>query len=89
MGRGESSGERRRAPEAGRVEARAGSRIELSEERLRLIQAAGGIGGFDWDIAAGQASGSPELYALLGLPQTATLDRETWKIGCTSTIARA
>jgi PAS domain S-box-containing protein len=59
----------------GEVEARAGSRIELSEERLRLIQAAGGIGGFDWDIAAGQASGSPELYALLGLPQTATIDR--------------
>ena len=59
----------------GAVEARAGSRIELSEERLRLIQAAGGIGGFDWDIAASQASGSPELYALLGLPQTATIDR--------------
>ena len=59
----------------GEVEALAGSRIELSEERLRLIQAAGGVGGFDWDIAAGQASGSPELYALLGLPQTATIDR--------------
>ena len=63
--------------ELGAAEARAGSRIELSEERLRLIQAAGGIGGFDWDIAAGQASGSPELYALLGLPPTVTLDRET------------
>ncbi len=59
----------------GEVEARAGSRIELSEERLRMIQAAGGVGGFDWDIAAGQASGSPELYALLGLPQTTTIDR--------------
>ena len=59
----------------GEAEARAGSRIELSEERLRLIQAAGGIGGFDWDMAAGQASGSPELYALLGLPETATLNR--------------
>ena len=60
----------------GEAEARAGSRIELSEERLRLIQAAGGIGGFDWDMAAGQASGSPELYALLGLPETATLNRQ-------------
>ena len=59
----------------GEIQARAGSQIELSEERLRLIQAAGGIGGFDWEIAAGQASGSPELYGLLGLPQTATIDR--------------
>ena len=62
--------------ELGEAEARAGSQIELSEERLRLIQAAGGIGGFDWDIAAARASGSPELYALLGLPETATINRD-------------
>ncbi|MGI8841111.1 MAG: response regulator [Caulobacteraceae bacterium] len=59
------------------VEAAAGSLVRLSEERLRLVQAAGGIGGFDWDVRRGEAVCSPEFYALLGLPPGAPIDRET------------
>ncbi|MDQ2861846.1 MAG: CHASE3 domain-containing protein [Pseudomonadota bacterium] len=58
------------------VEASAGSRVRLSEERLRLVQAAGGIGGFDWDVRRGAGLCSPEFYALLGLPPDTPIDRE-------------
>ena len=61
----------------GEVEALAGSRVQLSEERLRLIQAAGGVGGFDWDIAAGAATCSPEFHGLLGLPPDAPIGPDT------------
>ena len=60
----------------GEVEAQAGSRVRLSEERLRLVQAAGGIGGFDWDVQRGEAVCSPEFYALLGLPEGTPITRE-------------
>jgi len=52
------------------IETRASGRIKLSEERLRLIQAAGGIGGFDVDLAAGRAICSPEFLALFGFDHT-------------------
>ncbi len=58
------------------IEALAGSQIELSEGRLRLIQAAGGVGGFDWDVARGEAACSPEFYALLGLSPETRIDRQ-------------
>ena len=57
------------------IEARAGSQVELSEGRLRLIQGAGGVGGFDWDVARGEAACSPEFYALLGLAPETRIDR--------------
>ena len=58
------------------VESSAGSRVRLSEERLRLVQAAGGIGGFDWDVRRGAGLCSPEFYALLGLPPETPIDRD-------------
>lgn len=52
--------------------------LRESEERLRLIQAAGGIGGFDYDLQADDAVCTPEYYALFGLPDGSPINRETW-----------
>ncbi len=57
------------------IETRALRRIRTSEERLRLIQAAGGIGGFDVDLAAGRAICSPEFLGLFGLPEHTNVTR--------------
>ncbi len=58
----------------GEIEANAGYRVRLSEERLQLMLAAGGIGGFDWDLALQRGIFSAELYDLLGLPQGGAID---------------
>ncbi len=60
----------------GELETRAARRIRLSEERLRLVQAAGGVGGFDVDLSTGKAIGSPELHAQFGFPEGEPLSRE-------------
>ena len=39
------------------------------ETMLRLAQRAGGIGVFDWDLAAGTARCSAEFFAMFGLPE--------------------
>ena len=48
--------------------------LHENEARLRLVQAAGGIGSFDWDIASGRIHRSPEYLALHGLPPNTPLD---------------
>ena len=57
------------------IETRAAGRIKRSEERLRLIQAAGGIGGFDVDLEKHRAVCSPEFLALFGLPENTPVTR--------------
>lgn len=47
--------------------ARAETALRDNEERLRLVQAAGGIGSFTWDMVTGQVHRSPEYLALQGL----------------------
>jgi PAS domain S-box-containing protein len=53
--------------------------LRESEERLRLVQTAGEIGSFDYDLKKDEAICSPEYYALLGLPQGHPINRETWQ----------
>ncbi|HEY8616789.1 PAS domain-containing sensor histidine kinase [Phenylobacterium sp.] len=48
--------------------ARAENRLRENEERLRLVQAAGGVGSFDWDMRTGTIHRSPEYLQLQGLP---------------------
>ncbi len=60
----------------GSIEERATERVRESEERLRLIQAAGGIGGFDVDLGNDRVICSPEFYALFGLAPDAPLTTE-------------
>jgi len=48
--------------------ARTEARLRENEERLRLVQAAGGIGSFDWDMRSGAIHRSPEYLHLQGLP---------------------
>ncbi|WP_334164630.1 PAS domain-containing sensor histidine kinase [Phenylobacterium sp.] len=48
--------------------ARTETNLRENEERLRLVQAAGGIGSFDWDMVTGRIHRSPEYLALQGLP---------------------
>jgi len=57
---------------------KADAALRESEERLRIVQAAGGIGSFDYDLMRDEAICSPEYYALLGLPEGSTINRETW-----------
>jgi PAS domain S-box-containing protein len=52
--------------------------LRESEERLRLVQAAGGVGSFDYDLQKDVAICSPEYYALFGLPLGYPINRETW-----------
>lgn len=52
-----------------------------SVERLRLVQQAGGIGSFDWDMANDRVHRSPEYLALQGLGPDWPLDgpsNENW-----------
>ena len=58
----------------GEVEANAGSRVRLSEERLQLMYAAGGVGGFDWDLSERRGVFSAEFYDLLGRRQAEPID---------------
>ncbi len=60
----------------GSIEANATRRVLESEERLRLIQTAGGIGGFDVDLGNDRVVCSPEFYALFGLLPEAKLSAE-------------
>lgn len=53
--------------------------LRESEERLRLVQAVGGIGSFDYDLQKDYGFGSPEYYGLLGLPEGAPLDGKIWR----------
>ena len=53
--------------------------LRESEARLRLVQASGGIGTFDYDLQSDHAICSPEYYAMLGLPDGAPINRETWR----------
>ncbi len=48
--------------------ARAENRLRENEERLRLVQAAGAVGSFDWDMVSGRIHRSPEYLQLQGLP---------------------
>lgn len=48
--------------------ARAETALRENEERLRLVQAAGGVGSFAYDMVSGQVHRSPEYLALQGLP---------------------
>ena len=49
------------------------------ETMLRLAQRAGGIGVFDWDLAAGTARCSAEFFAMFGLPELeGSMTAEQW-----------
>jgi two-component sensor histidine kinase/PAS domain-containing protein len=48
--------------------ARAENRLRENEARLRLVQAAGAVGSFDWDMLSGRIHRSPEYLQLQGLP---------------------
>ena len=53
--------------------------LRASEERLRLAQAASGIGIWDWDLGSGKMAWSPEIYGFLGLqPASAEPSLATW-----------
>ena len=47
------------------------SELRENEERLRLVQAAGRVGSFDWNIRTGEIHRSPEYLELQGLPPDA------------------
>jgi PAS domain S-box-containing protein len=57
--------------------------VEALEERdalLRLAQSSGGIGIFDWDLAAATVRGSAEFFGMLGLPsETGTITLDDWR----------
>lgn len=57
---------------------RAEAALRESEERLRMVQAAGGVGSFDYDLQKNEAICSPEYYAMFGLPGGSPINRETW-----------
>ena len=52
--------------------------LRESEARLRIVQQAGGVGSFDYDLQKDEAFCSPEYYALFGLPNGYPINRETW-----------
>jgi two-component sensor histidine kinase len=52
--------------------ARAEGRLRENEERLRMVQAAGGVGSLDFDMVARRVHRSPEYLALQGLPVEAS-----------------
>jgi PAS domain S-box-containing protein len=52
--------------------------LRENESRLHLIQSAGGIGGFDYDLQKDAAVCSPEYYSMFGLPDGAPVDKQTW-----------
>ena len=57
---------------------RAETELRESEARLRLVQAAGGIGGFDYDLKTDSSICSPEYYSMFGLPEGSPVNRRTW-----------
>ncbi|MFD0893769.1 PAS domain-containing protein [Luteolibacter ambystomatis] len=52
--------------------------LREKEEWLRMVQAAGGVGGFDYDLQKDEAICSPEYYTLFGLNEQTVLTRKTW-----------
>jgi PAS domain S-box-containing protein len=55
-------------------------RLYASEERLRLAQAAGGVGWFEWDLATGEWECTPYVAALFGLdPATPRSSFAEWE----------
>jgi len=57
--------------------------LRESEEQLRLAQAAGGVGTFDWDLTTKQARCSPEYFRVLNRPapsggKIAFAEWQTW-----------
>lgn len=59
-------------------EKEAETRLRENEARLKLVQAAGGIGSFDYDLRRDRAVCSSEYYAIVGLPNGSVIDRATW-----------
>ncbi|MDP3318038.1 MAG: EAL domain-containing protein, partial [Bosea sp. (in: a-proteobacteria)] len=55
---------------------RASEALRTSEERLRLALAATGLGIWDLDFATGHLEWSSEVRGILGMPETAALQRE-------------
>lgn len=55
---------------------RAGEAVRTSEERLRLALAATGLGIWDLDFASGHREWSSEVHRILGVPETAALERD-------------
>ena len=55
------------------------AKLEVNEERLRLVQAAGGIGSFDLDLQKDELSLSPETYAMFGLSDGSPIDQNAWR----------
>jgi PAS domain S-box-containing protein len=53
---------------------RAEAALREGERRLRLVQAAGGVGSFDWDMTTGVIHRSPEYLQIQGLPPDSPLD---------------
>lgn len=53
--------------------------LRESEQRLRLVQAAGGIGSIDYDLNRNEAVCSPEFYRLLGVANGTPVGREIWE----------
>ena len=53
--------------------------LRMSEQRLRLVQTAGGIGSFDYDLQTDEAVCSPEYYAMFGLTEEHRLNRAAWE----------
>lgn len=53
--------------------------LRESEARLKLVQAAGGIGSFDYDLQQDVAVCSSEYYAIIGLPDGSRINRHTWR----------
>lgn len=48
-------------------------RLKNSEERLKLAQAAGDVGTWDWDLLTDSATCSPQYFQLYGLPPSSSL----------------
>lgn len=53
--------------------------LQESENRLRIVQAAGGIGSFDYNLRTEVAVCSPEYFDIMGLPQGSSITLESGK----------
>lgn len=50
-----------------------------SEERHRAFRRSAGIGMFDWDLSQPHATGTPEYFAMMGMPRDkGTFTKEEW-----------
>ncbi len=57
----------------------AAERLRMSEERVRLAQAAGGVGIFDWNMATDETFWSPETFRLYGRTSNAPPSYSDWQ----------